>query len=251
MRNPLNIISPSKLGFSLVELSIVLVVLGLLVGGILAGKSLIRASELRAVVREYELYRGAVFSFREKYLAIPGDMANASQFWGLAAAGLACRDVESVDKTTCNGNGDGRISPRSFLIYSDERMRFWQHLANAEMISGQYDGVNIFGRSKLSTSAWLLSYSGILTGNSNVFDGFYGNYFQVFDGNIGSQTGVMSAAETWNIDTKIDDGKPARGKVVSMYYPANTDATLSSQLDANYLLTDSPRNSGFIFREQF
>lgn len=249
MRTPFSIISPSKLGFSLVELSIVLVVLGLLVGGILAGKSLIRASELRAVVREYELYRGAVFSFREKYLAIPGDMANASQFWGLAAAGLACRDVESVDKTTCNGNGDGRMSPRSFLIFSDERMRFWQHLANAEMISGQYDGVIIEGASKLSSSSWMISHSGNITGSSNEFDGFFGNYFKIIKGS--STVGEMSPSETWNIDTKIDDGKPARGKVVSMYYPANTDATVGNQLDANYLLTDSPKNNGLTFRDQF
>lgn len=64
--------------FSLVELSIVLVILGLLVGGILAGQSLIRASELRAVTSEQARIVTAIQAFRDKYFALPGDMRNAS-----------------------------------------------------------------------------------------------------------------------------------------------------------------------------
>src|SRR5438552_4058186 len=70
--------------FSLVELSIVLVILGLLVGGILSGQSLIRAAELRSVTTEFSRYLAAVQSFKDKYFALPGDMANATAFWGIA-----------------------------------------------------------------------------------------------------------------------------------------------------------------------
>jgi prepilin-type N-terminal cleavage/methylation domain-containing protein len=69
--------------FSLVELSIVLVILGLLVGGVLMGQSLIRAAELRRVVTDYNKYTTAVQSFRDKYFALPGDMTNAQNFWGV------------------------------------------------------------------------------------------------------------------------------------------------------------------------
>lgn len=65
-------------GFSLVELSIVLVILGLLTGGILAGQSLIRAAELRSVTTEYGRWVTAMHSFRDKYMAIPGDMRDAN-----------------------------------------------------------------------------------------------------------------------------------------------------------------------------
>ena len=71
-----------KKAFSLVELSIVLVILGLLVGGILTGQSLIRAAELRSVTTEFSQYQTAVMTFRDKYFAIPGDMKNARDFWG-------------------------------------------------------------------------------------------------------------------------------------------------------------------------
>ena len=67
-------------GFSLVELSIVLVILGLLIGGILTGQSLIRAAELRSVTTQYQGYVTAVNTFRDKYFALPGDMPNAIDF---------------------------------------------------------------------------------------------------------------------------------------------------------------------------
>ena len=66
--------------FSLVELSIVLVILGLLVGTVLTGKSLIRASELRSVVSQFQAFHAAHNAFKDKYFSIAGDMNNATQF---------------------------------------------------------------------------------------------------------------------------------------------------------------------------
>lgn len=70
--------------FSLVELSIVLVILGLLVGGILAGQSLIKASELRKIGADFTRYESAINAFRDKYFFYPGDLPNATQLWGAA-----------------------------------------------------------------------------------------------------------------------------------------------------------------------
>jgi prepilin-type N-terminal cleavage/methylation domain-containing protein len=87
--------------FSLVELSIVLVILGLLVGGVLSGQSLIHAAELRAVTTEYQKYMTAVRSFKDKYFASPGDMNNATSLWGVAAGtgnDNACKIFASTDK---------------------------------------------------------------------------------------------------------------------------------------------------------
>ena len=74
---------PNKKAFSLVELSIVLVILGLLVGGILSGQSLIRAAQLRSVTADYTRFVTAVNTFRDKYFALPGDMTNAQSVWGV------------------------------------------------------------------------------------------------------------------------------------------------------------------------
>ena len=69
-------------GFTLIELSIVLVIIGLIVGGVLVGQDLIRAAAVRAQVSQIEKYNTAVNTFRDKYGALPGDIQDpaASSF---------------------------------------------------------------------------------------------------------------------------------------------------------------------------
>src|ERR1019366_6843373 len=67
-------------GFTLIEMSIVLVIIGLIVGSVLVGRDLIRAAELRSVISEVEKYKTAVMTFKGKYDCLPGDCANATTF---------------------------------------------------------------------------------------------------------------------------------------------------------------------------
>ena len=66
-----------KQAFTLIELAIVLIILGLLAGGVLYGQNLIKAAELRAVASESEKFQAALMTFRGKYFYYPGDMPNA------------------------------------------------------------------------------------------------------------------------------------------------------------------------------
>lgn len=214
-------------GFSLIELSIVLVILGLLVGGVLAGQSLIRAAELRAVSTEYARYSTAVQTFRDKYFALPGDMSNATAFWGKDNTRCAGDSGAVATPGTCNGNGDGRIT------YFVENYRYWQQLAMAGLIEGSYSGfVNPVanttpparGRdvpaSKIDNAMWMQAYLSQLT-TTNVELGFsgvsdtYNNYLMIISPVSGWWVGnaVFKPEEAWNIDTKMDDGRPAFGKV--------------------------------------
>jgi prepilin-type N-terminal cleavage/methylation domain-containing protein len=178
-------------GFSLVELSIVLVILGLLTGGILAGQSLIRAAELRSVVTEYQRYTTAVQSFRDKYLALPGDMTNAERFWGTAhATDATCITTSSGSVTTCNGDGDGQVE--AVTTRSNETFRFWQHLANAGLIEGSYTGVagplsyldalsatNV-PSGRLTNAVWTSTFVGNAgSANASYYEGEYKNIFQL------------------------------------------------------------------------
>lgn len=217
--------------FSLVELSIVLVILGLLTGGILAGKSLIRASELRSVTADLNRYRTAFFAFRDKYFAYPGDMNNATSFWGSAGgtgSNRACFDSTTGTGTqTCNGNGDFFLQSYytpdggSTMYYASEALRAWQHLANAGMIEGTYNGMAYstirFGTnapaSKLGKSGYAFAYP------DNNYDLTTFNTSQVvntllFGGQSVTANGaVLKPEEAWNIDSKMDDGNPSIGKI--------------------------------------
>ena len=126
----------SRCGFTLVELSIVLVILGLLVGGVLTGQSLIRAAELRAVSKEFQTYQTAAMSFRDKYFGLPGDITNATAFWGqnTVCGGGAATGV-------CNGNGDGIVNDAGVANGTNEVLQFWTQLALAGMIEGSYTGI--------------------------------------------------------------------------------------------------------------
>src|SRR5688572_21710023 len=91
-------------GFTLIELSIVLVIIGLLVGGVLVGRDLIKAAEIQKVISQAEQYKTVFYTFKNKYNCIPGDCRNATTFFG-TPTGIGCSDVITpVTDGTCNGN---------------------------------------------------------------------------------------------------------------------------------------------------
>lgn len=247
--------------FSLVELSIVLVILGLLTGGILAGQSLIRAAELRAVSTEYSRYVTATQSFRDKYFALPGDMTNATVFWGPSANCPGSSSQGTTDGTTCNGDGNGLVDFRGPYTSptANETLRYWQHLGSAGLIEGQYNGVTAdasgyyFGvsaanspKSKLSNGYWSIfqgdNTAGAFAGG--MFNIRYINNFLLggLSGTSWNSTPLLKPEEAWNIDTKIDDGKPGTGKIISSWGGNCTDATSGAVLTAFYALTQNGTN---------
>ncbi len=220
-----------KQGFSLVELSIVLVILGLLTGGILSGQSLITAAEQRSLVTQITTYSSSVISFRDKYFAIPGDMNNATKFWGAAdgTTGLTAACLTATAAGTCNGNGDGQINVHS---YSKESFRFWQQMALAGLIEGTYTGVTgpldpddvVAGgnvpTTRIATSSVVCVVSPNFTGLGAFYPGNYGRvvYRIGADANASNLNGdsvIVTNEMAWNIDNKMDDGKPGAGRVTT------------------------------------
>lgn len=237
-------------GFSLVELSIVLVILGLLTGGILAGQSLIRAAELRSVSADAQRYITALHGFRDKYFALPGDMATATKIWGAVdgddGLGVDCYEVPSTTRLTCNGDGTGQIAYPSNFTY--EMFLAWKHLANAGLIEGSYTGATVTAgaddasigvnvpTSKIKNAAFSMRYWSCAD-NAEC----YGNVVtQMMFGRRSSNyhfRDVLKPEEAWNIDSKMDDGRPGLGKVRSWkrgggYNPVC--ATTATAFDAQY-----------------
>lgn len=252
-------LSRSNRAFSLVELSIVLVILGLLVGGILTGKTLIHASELRTISTQYNNYYAATSAFRDKYFALPGDMTNATSFWGAAdAVPATCIVTASTDARTCDGNGNGRVGNISSTV---ERYRAWQQLANAGLIEGRYDGVNQLTsapQGKIANNYWTMLDLASPNSSPGYFDGSYDNSF-IFSASGPLPRGAvnLTATDVWNIDSKMDDGKPAIGKIVvtgntgTVLLSDCTTAVATTTLTADYLLTGSSTACGIVFRNQF
>jgi prepilin-type N-terminal cleavage/methylation domain-containing protein len=230
----------AKQAFSLVELSIVLVILGLLIGGILTGQSLIRAAELRSVTTDIQKYRASVYSFRDKYLGLPGDLTNAVRFWGAQAgattdgrdATCAALTTAATGTVTCNGNGDGLIADAyvDFCTYGYERYRLWQHLTNAGMVEGKYTGTqdaatmggtypcrsSLIGinvpRSRISNAGFMITHFVEPLTESNAVNWIiFGGELSMGGSGLELWGPIIKPEEAWNIDLKMDDGKPFSG----------------------------------------
>ncbi len=154
---------------------------------------------------------------------------------------------------TCDGDGDGngRIEVPTG---SNERYRFWQHLANAGLMEGSYSGISGTASpqhslstnspsSKLSSGQWFVTWGGTLAGSNSAADahfaGDWGNYMELGAPytNFHPITPIVKPEEMWNIDTKMDDGMPARGKVVARRWDTCTNATSETNTTAQYLLS--------------
>jgi prepilin-type N-terminal cleavage/methylation domain-containing protein len=238
-----------KQGFSLIELSIVLVILGLLTGGILTGQNLIRAAELRSITTQHQGYQTAAYSFRDKYFSLPGDLKNASDFWSDAV----------------NGDGDGQLEAATTDGGDGEIYGFWEQLALAGMIEGTYSGASGSGGAglqdsvvnvnvpagKIGTSGWSVLYLGsVASSHSDYFEGNYGNAFffgnKVADGM--TEAAAIKPDEAWNLDIKIDDGRPDLGKVRGVENLSAADATAcSNTTTAEYSLTNTAIECAVVF----
>lgn len=214
-------------GFSLIEMSIVLVIIGLLVGGIIVGDSMIKSASLKNVLAEKEQYVAAINQFKEKYNGLPGDLYNATSFWPEDTTGTD-KVGDSTGNEVENGNGDGKIAA---VISTDgyEAHRAWRQMALAGFIDGNYNGqyAGSFLEPGLHVPAsdykekvlgWNVYFVGPKNSDSVFFDGQYQHIFYM---GLAPYTysainkGGMHGEDIFALDEKFDDGMPATGKLRS------------------------------------
>ncbi len=112
-------------GFTLIEIAIVLVIIGLLLGGVLKGQELITSARVRNIISQQDGVKAAFFGFLDRYRAYPGDYGQAST---TIPGCTACQ----------NGNNDGQITNNAMPGPVDEQIAVWEHLSRAGFINGSY-----------------------------------------------------------------------------------------------------------------
>jgi len=219
-------------GFTLIEMSIVLVIIGLIVGGILVGRDLIRSAAVRAQVTQIEKFNQAANAFYGKYGYLPGDIPAipAAQF------GFASRGALSGQ-----GDGNGIIQG---AVTAGEMAMFWVDLSTVKLIEGNFNtassmippdsnisqaGVGLYmPAAKMGRGNYLFAFSGspvqgfgLSTINRNYFclTGMNG----ITSTNLPESVPALTVREAYSIDSKIDDGKPFAGNVITFYYDQTGD----------------------------
>lgn len=203
-------------GFSLVELSIVLVILGLLIAGVIAGSTLVRNAELRAVTAEFNDIRTNINAFKTTYDALPGDMPNANEFWPVSNV-----NCESALEAEMNGDFNGRIEFKD-VDGRNESYMAWCHLRLANLGSGPFQGnpddegdpelgVDV-PTSKVAGGGYFFAYGAHELADTNVL--VLGGFSDGTVVGTGMLLGaVLTPRDARNIDNKIDDGYPTSGIV--------------------------------------
>ena len=116
-------------GFTLIEVVIVLVILGLLMGGVLKGQELITSARVRSVTALMDGVKAAFYGFQDRYRGLPGDYMMADQI--LRCAGAPC----------LKGNGDGVIERNAVALSGsepNESTLVWTHLTASGLLNGSY-----------------------------------------------------------------------------------------------------------------
>ncbi len=202
--------------FSLIELSIVLVILGLLTAGIVTGQKLIRQTQLARVIQNIQTFSNAINLFKISYNYFPGDIPNAYDIWGSNC------DATAAD---CNGDGDGVIDWNDKVAARDEEInRAWQHMSLANILDKNYtndmdvDGFAIAGTTVPKSaspsrngapSIWTFSAA---HGNLNM-GGLNTVVPDCHECLIWAHTDSVSPVDISIIDIKIDDGMRLTGKI--------------------------------------
>jgi prepilin-type N-terminal cleavage/methylation domain-containing protein len=112
-------------GFTLVEIAIVLVIIGLLLGGILKGQELINSAKVKNLANDFRVIPTYIYAYQDKYRSLPGDDAQANTH----VTGGTVSTTGPVGNGVINGNWNSTTA-------TDESALFWQHVRLANLAAG-------------------------------------------------------------------------------------------------------------------
>jgi prepilin-type N-terminal cleavage/methylation domain-containing protein len=232
--------SSQNRGFTLLELSIVIIIIGLVLGGILVGRDLIKAAEVRAQISQIQSYNSAATVFTDKYKYLPGDItATAATKYGFNARGQYAGEgdgngiLEGINTDAANQN-------LGYYEGSGETGMFWVDLTwanglNINLIPGSFITARpnaaittempatsfplYFPTAKLGGNLYVIvfSISGInYFGLQPIGRLSPGSFLDSFGDSLGNPVkSSLTVQQAYNIDAKIDDGLPQSGNVMA------------------------------------
>jgi prepilin-type N-terminal cleavage/methylation domain-containing protein len=205
------IMKSRQAGFTLVEIAIVLVIIGLLLGGVLKGQELINSAKVKNFATDFRNIPLFIYGYQDKYKALPGDHNTASvQISGAtdatspdASGGTACPGASATPNTHCRGNGviDGVWTSTTM---TDETQLFWQHVRMAGLAAGPTSNA-----SDLRPTNADGGFIGIESGSAATGGAYISGMTPTY---LVCSTGILGKYAK-QLDTTMDDGNTATGSI--------------------------------------
>lgn len=198
-------------GFTLVEIAIVLVIIGLLLGGVLKGKEIIINAKVINVENSFTGISSAIYSYQDRYLSLPGDDSNAAARW---------EKVGESGKGNSSGEIDGAFDSS---VDNTETRLFWLHLRNAKLVAGatnnQQQPTNAFGglMGASNDNITNVNLSGIYVGFQNV-PGKIASILETRSDDSNPVAGGIQATEGSGSSTNAAGDNYDEGKVYRLYF---------------------------------
>jgi prepilin-type N-terminal cleavage/methylation domain-containing protein len=210
-------------GFTLVEIAIVLVIIGLLLGGILKGQEMIIQAKVKNSLTDFSGVSAAFYGYQDRYRAIPGDDPGATRWTGA---------VVSSGGTPVNIPGDRVLTGQyNAAVATGETSLWWDHLRRSGFVtgaSGITQPINSF-------NGMLGVQQGDGAGTGTTAPGPVLGAAGVGFTNLMLCSTALPDKVAIALDVQMDDGVPTAGAVRSILQP--TAATLTTTASASYLET--------------
>lgn len=219
--------------FTLIEISIVIVMVGLLIAGVITGQNLVRSAQDRKLISTIERIKSAIDSYELKYRYLPGDHSKASEYFSACGTTVSANGVVS----NCDGDGDKKVEGIGEGIRVTEHLmlsKIWLEQNVSNLLSPWnscnkpkfYQGGNVHG----------MKYNGydigFAVGNSNPDPSYAGADSFILGTRVSLTVGNWDNCHFWihgfatqyeiyKIDKKIDDGVPDKGQMVTSQTAGN------------------------------
>jgi len=211
-------------GFTLIEMSIVLVIIGLIIGGIIKGQEVVNGARLKSQLAQMDAIKGAVFTFQDKFGYLPGDYKGASTL--------------TLTSVTTDGNQNGFVagsstSSTSLADNSDvsgsgtEAPTAWLQLSATNLLAGINTGGVALASATTATYAGRAGNSFLWFATFNTGYGITANAVRL-QGGQGQPAPILREQDAFSMDSKFDDGVPGTGSIIVTNTSSTTGCTAAA-----------------------